>query len=75
MRSPACAMTTLFLVITQKTRDAAVLDELIKNDEFKWKLFTEKQYEWVFKDEVLHRCVASIYQSLLERLGKPAKVV
>nr|WP_319493118.1 serine protein kinase PrkA [uncultured Desulfobacter sp.] len=61
-----------FLVIPKEQR-RAVLDELIKNDEFKWKLFTEKQYEWVFKDEVCTVC-ASIYQSLLERLGKPAKV-
>lgn len=61
-----------FLVIPKEQR-RAVLDELIKNDEFKWKLFTEKQYEWVFKDEVCTVC-ASIYQSLLERLGKPGKV-
>ncbi len=61
-----------FLVIPKDQR-RAVLDELIKNDEFKWKLFTEKQYEWVFKDEVCTVC-ASIYQSLLERLGSPAKV-
>lgn len=61
-----------FLVIPKEQR-RAVLDELIKNDEFKWKLFTDKQYEWVFKDEVCTVC-ASIYQNLLERLGKPAKV-
>nr|WP_320014951.1 serine protein kinase PrkA [uncultured Desulfobacter sp.] len=61
-----------FLVIPKEQR-RAVLDELIKNDEFKWKLFTEKQYEWVFKDEVCTVCT-SIYQSLLERLGTPAKV-
>lgn len=61
-----------FLVIPKDQR-RAVLDELIKNDEFKWKLFTEKQYEWVFKDEVCTVC-ASIYQSLLERLGNPGKV-
>lgn len=61
-----------FLVIPRDQR-RGVLDELIKNDEFKWKLFTEKQYEWVFKDEVCTVCT-SIYQSLLERLGKPVKV-
>ncbi|EIM65050.1 serine protein kinase PrkA [Desulfobacter postgatei] len=61
-----------FLVIPREQR-RGVLDELIKNDEFKWKLFTEKQYEWVFKDEVCTVCT-SIYQSLLERLGKPVKV-
>ncbi|MCG8687202.1 MAG: serine protein kinase PrkA [Desulfobacterales bacterium] len=61
-----------FLVIPKDQR-RSVLDELIKNDEFKWKLFTEKQYEWVFKEEVCTIC-SSIYQSLLERLGSPAKV-
>lgn len=61
-----------FLVIPKDQR-RAVLDALVKNDEFKWKLFTEKQYEWVFKDEVCTVCT-SIYQSLLERLGDPAKV-
>ncbi len=25
-------------------------DELFLNDEFKWKLFTDKEYDWVFKD-------------------------
>ena len=61
-----------FLVIPKDQR-RSVLDELIKNDEFKWKLFTEKQYEWVFKEEVCTIC-SSIYQSLLERLGSPSKV-
>ncbi len=61
-----------FLVIPKDQR-RNVLDELIKNDEFKWKLFTEKQYEWVFKEEVCTIC-SSIYQSLLERLGSPSEV-
>ena len=33
-----------FLVIPKDQR-RPVLDALIKNDEFKWKLFTEKQYD------------------------------
>jgi len=49
------------------------LDELIKNDEFKWRLFTEKEYEWVFQEEVCTIC-SSIYTSLLERLGNPSEV-
>jgi len=61
-----------FLVIPKDQR-RSVLDELIKNDEFKWKLFTEKQYEWVFTEDVCTIC-SSIYQSLLERLGSPSKV-
>ena len=61
-----------FLVIPKEQR-RDILDELIKNDEFKWKLFTEKQYEWVFKEDVCTIC-SSIYQSLLERLGSPSAV-
>ena len=61
-----------FLVIPKDQR-RSVLDELIKNDEFKWKLFTEKQYEWVFKEEVCTIC-SSIYHSLMERLGSPTAV-
>jgi predicted Ser/Thr protein kinase len=61
------------LLVIPKEQRRGVLDELIKNDEFKWRLFTEKEYEWVFKEEVCTIC-ASIYQSLMERLGNPAAV-
>lgn len=61
------------LLIIPKEQRRKVLDKLIKNDKFKWRLFTEKQYEWVFMEEACTIC-SSIYQALLERLGKPEKV-
>lgn len=69
---PCLSHDNPFLVIPKEQR-RSVLDELIKNDEFKWRLFTEKEYEWVFKEEVCTIC-ASIYHSLMERLGNPADV-
>ncbi|MGD9733284.1 MAG: serine protein kinase PrkA [Desulfamplus sp.] len=61
------------ILIIPKSHRRKVLDKLIKNDEFKWRLFTEKQYDWVFSGECCTIC-ESIYQSLLERLGEPSKV-
>jgi len=69
---PCISHDNPFLVIPKDQR-RIVLDELIKNDEFKWRLFTEKEYEWVFKEDVCTIC-SSIYHSLLERLGNPKEV-
>ena len=49
------------------------LDDLLSNDEFKWKLFTEKEYEWIFKDLPCTIC-SSIYWALLRRLKNPLEV-
>jgi predicted Ser/Thr protein kinase len=48
-------------------------DDLFKNDKFKWKLSTEKEYEWVFKDTPCTIC-SSLYEALLRRLKSPQKV-
>ena len=48
-------------------------DDLFKNDEVKWKLYTEKEYEWVFRDNPCTIC-SSLYQALLARLKSPSKV-
>ncbi len=69
---PCVSHDNPFLVIPKDQR-RAVLDELIENDQFKWRLFTEKEYEWVFKEEVCTIC-SSIYQFLLERLENPSRV-
>lgn len=61
------------ILLIPKSHRRKILDKLIKNDEFKWRLFTEKQYDWVFSGECCTIC-ESIYQSLLERLGEPARV-
>ncbi len=49
-------------------------DDLFKNDEIKWKLFTEKQYEWVFRDTPCTICT-SIYEALLSHLRDPMLVL
>ncbi|MCP4022954.1 MAG: serine protein kinase PrkA [Desulfobacteraceae bacterium] len=69
---PCVSHDNPFLIIPKDQR-RGVLDELIKNDEFKWRLFTEKEYEWVFKEDACTIC-SSIYQSLLERLENPVEV-
>ncbi|MBF0303500.1 MAG: serine protein kinase PrkA, partial [Desulfamplus sp.] len=61
------------ILVIPKSHRRKVLDKLIKNDEFKWRLFTEKQYDWVFSASCCTIC-ESIYQSLLERLGEPSRV-
>jgi predicted Ser/Thr protein kinase len=48
-------------------------DDLFKNDQFKYKLATEKEYEWVFKDHPCTVC-SSLYDALLYRLKSPRAV-
>ena len=49
------------------------LDDLFKNNEYKWKLATEKEYDWVFRDSPCTIC-SSLYEALLDRLQSPQKV-
>ncbi len=49
------------------------LDDLFLNDEFKWKLFTEKEYEWLFRESACTIC-SSIYWALLNRLKSVREV-
>ena len=60
------------LMIPKKHR-RAFFDELLENDEFKWKLFTEKEHEWVFRQNPCTIC-SSLYEALLSRLKSPLKV-
>ena len=50
------------------------IDDLFLNDEFKWKLFTEKEYDWLFKEAPCTIC-NSIYWALLNRLNGPKEVL
>ncbi len=50
------------------------LDDLLENDLFKQHLFTEKKYEWVFRDEPCTICT-SLYQELLKKYTDPLKVL
>src|SRR5690606_14664250 len=49
-------------------------DDLFKNDPFKFTLFTNKEYEWVFSDLPCTIC-SSVYDALLQRLKDPIKVL
>jgi predicted Ser/Thr protein kinase len=61
------------IVMIPKHYRRKFLDDLLSNDEFKWKLFTEKEYEWIFRDPSCTIC-SSIYWALLRRLKNPLKV-
>jgi predicted Ser/Thr protein kinase len=61
------------LLIIPKNHRRPFFDDLLKNDEIKWKLFTEKHYEWVFKNNPCTIC-SSIYQALLARVKSPVEV-
>lgn len=50
------------------------IDDLFKNDQTKWKLFTEKQYDWLFNEPPCTIC-NSLYHALLERLKSPTRVL
>ena len=61
------------IVMIPKHYRRKFLDDLLSNDEFKWKLFTEKEYEWIFRDPSCTIC-SSIYWVLLKKLKNPLKV-
>ncbi|MBP7865155.1 MAG: serine protein kinase PrkA [Acidobacteria bacterium] len=61
------------ILLIPKQHRRGFLDDLLRNDELKWKIFTEKEYEWVFRDVPCTIC-ASLYQALLERLKSHRKV-
>jgi len=52
----------------------AFFEDLFSSDRFKRTLFTDKAYEWIFRDIPCTIC-ASIYQALLNRLKSPLKVL
>ncbi len=62
------------LLIIPKEYRREFIDDLFKNDQAKWKLFTEKQYDWLFNEPPCTIC-NSLYQALLERLRSPAMVL
>jgi len=62
------------LLIIPKNLRRRFFDDLFENDEFKWQLFTEKKYDWVFREEPCTICL-SLYQELLKRFSDPSKVM
>lgn len=61
------------ILMVPKPYRRSFFDDLFINDEFKWKLFTEKEYDWVFKSQPCTIC-SSLYQALLQKLGTPLEV-
>jgi predicted Ser/Thr protein kinase len=61
------------LLMVPKRYRRTFFDDLFENDEFKWKLFTEKEYEWVFRDNPCTIC-SSLFQSLLNKLKSPHEI-
>lgn len=61
------------MLMIPKQHRREFFDDLFKNDEFKWKLSTEKEYDWVFRDNPCTIC-SSLYEALLDRLQSPQKV-
>ncbi len=62
------------ILLVPKQARRQFFDEVLENEEFKWKLFTEKQYEWVFRDTPCTICT-SLYKSLLRKLNDPKRVL
>lgn len=61
------------LLLIPKAHRKELLDDLIEDEEFKQRLFTEKRYEWVFRNNACTICT-SLYQTLLDKLDSPASV-
>lgn len=61
------------LLIIPKHQRREFFDDLFNNDEFKYSLFTDKAYDWVFRDTPCTIC-SSLYDALLNRLHDPVKV-
>jgi hypothetical protein len=51
-----------------------LLYEIIADEEFKEKLYTEKRYKWIFKAEPCTICL-SLYEALLDKIQSPMKVL
>jgi predicted Ser/Thr protein kinase len=61
------------LLLIPKTYRRDLLDGLIKDEQFKRKLFFKKPYEWVVRDQPCTICM-SLYQTLLDLFRSPSKV-
>ena len=61
------------LLMISKHYRREFFDDLFKNDKFKWQLSTEKEFDWVFKNQPCTIC-SSLYEALLHRLKSPQRV-
>jgi predicted Ser/Thr protein kinase len=58
------------LLMIDKQHRRAFFDDLLENDSFKWKLFTEKEYDWIFSESPCTICT-SLFQALTARVEDP----
>lgn len=63
----ACPSHDNPLLLIPKPDRRLFFDDLFQNDEFKWKLFTNKEYEWVFSETPCTIC-STIHEALIHRL-------
>ena len=61
------------ILIIPKHLRREFFDDLLENNELKWKLFTEKEYDWIFRDTCCTIC-ESLYEALLGVLKQPKDV-
>jgi hypothetical protein len=61
------------ILMIPKHHRRGFFDDLFANSEFKWKLATEKEYDWVFRDNPCTIC-SSLYEALLDRLQSSQEV-
>lgn len=61
------------LLMIPKVDRRTFFDDLFKNDEFKWKLFTDKEYEWVFRETPCTIC-SSLFDALVQRLPNSKEI-
>ncbi len=61
------------LLMIPKDYRKEFFDTIFRNNKFKWKLFKEKEYQWIFKKSPCTIC-SSIFSALLERVQNPARV-
>ncbi|MCP4687627.1 MAG: serine protein kinase PrkA, partial [Desulfobacterales bacterium] len=69
----ACPSHDHPLLMIPKAMRRPFLDDLLGNNEFKWRLYTEKEYEWVFRETPCTICSA-LYEALIEILKTPLAV-
>ncbi len=63
------------LLLVPKEVRRKFFDDLFEDDAFKWQLFTEKKYEWVFHDEPCTICISLYHELLQKQGGDPQKVM
>lgn len=61
------------ILIIPKNYRKELLDDLISDRQFKQRLFTEKQYEWIFRDNPCTICM-SLSKALMDTFGSPEKL-